>query len=41
MMAYIGSDRSTPETGKRQAEPLVSGLRGRLLMTPAAAVSCI
>ena len=26
-----GSDRSTPETGNRQAEPLVSGLRGGCL----------
>jgi hypothetical protein len=28
LLAYYGSDRNTPETGNRQAEPLVSGLRG-------------
>ena len=28
------SDRSTPETGNRQAEPLVSGLRGGCLWRP-------
>jgi hypothetical protein len=27
-MLLCGSDRNTPETGNRQAEPLVSGLRG-------------
>jgi integrase len=28
LSAYVGSDRNTPETGNRQAEPLVSGLQG-------------
>jgi menaquinone-9 beta-reductase len=32
--AKTGSDRSTPETGNGQAEPLVSGLRGGYLWRP-------